>query len=82
MKVDKYKMKLLHIERLLDNDDAKSIKQMMEQDKYIWREQGLTKQEVKDRMLKKLMAAYTCTGSNKYHRAYCLLHWIMNRRTR
>lgn len=79
MEADKYRMKMLHIEILPDNDDAASIKQMIETDKYNWREQGLTKRQVKERMVKKLYAAWLCTGSKKYHHAYSLLHRFVDK---
>lgn len=72
-------MKMLHIERLPDNDDAASIKQMIETDKYNWREQGLSKRQVKERMVKKLHAAWVCTGSQKYYHAYSLLHIFVDK---
>lgn len=81
-KGDTYRMRLLNIEKLPERDNPMSVVRMMEEDKYRWREQGLTKQEVKDRMLKKLMAAHMCTGSKTYIHAYTLLHSIMNKRSR
>lgn len=79
MKIDEYRMKMLNIERLPDNDDAKSIRQMIEENKYNWREQGLTKRQVKERMVKMLYAAWICTGSQKYHHAYSLLHIFVDK---
>ena len=79
MKKDEYRMRMLHIEQLPDNDDAASIKQMIETDKYNWREQGMTKSEVKDRMIKKLHGAWICTGSQKYYHAYSLLHMFVEK---
>ena len=79
MKKDEYRMRMLHIEQLPDNDDAASIKQMIETDKYNWREQGMTKREVKERMVKKLYNAWLCTNSQKYYHAYSLLHRFVDR---
>lgn len=73
MEQDKYKMKLLNIEMLPEVATAGTIKQMIEEDKYKWREQGMTKTEVKDRVQKKLFAAHICTGEMLYYHAYSLL---------
>lgn len=66
-------MKEIHIERLPDKATAKTIKQMIETDKYNWREQGLTKKEVKDRVQIKLANAYVSTNESLYLHAYKLL---------
>ena len=73
MKVNEYQMRMLNIEKLPEKDNPKSIIRMMEEDKYKWREQGLTKQEVKDRMCKKPFNAHIVTGSKNYYHAYYLL---------
>ena len=60
-------------------DDATSIKQMIETDKYNWREQGMTMREVKERTVKKQHSAWICTGSQKYYHEYSLLHRFVDR---
>lgn len=70
----------IYIELLDESEPSfSSIKQMIETDKYKMREEGATKEEVKDKIQAKFLAHFQSTGYNKYLHAYKLIKTLRSR---
>lgn len=82
MEQDKYRMKLLNIERLPEETTYGSVRKMIEENRRQWREQHLSKEQIEARMLKKLDASERCVDDRPdiYRHAYNLLHLMTTRR--